>query len=182
LVVDAGRGAKTKLPSVISRLQFPHRWRAVLILDQRAQGAHGEMERNAFAALPIFPAASAAEICRLTLMQILPGVAEEDIAAFGAGVERLQEIVGDYFAPAQGGGRFTSAAVGRIMERLKAEGAHGVGQSSWGPTGFAFAADEREAELLAKEARADLEPGMEVIVSKALNAGALIEGDGGSPS
>jgi predicted sugar kinase len=33
--------------------------------------------------------------------------------------------------------------------RVLAEaGATGIGQSSWGPTGFAFAADEREARRL----------------------------------
>jgi predicted sugar kinase len=125
--------------------------------------------------LPLFPASAAAEICRLTLMQILPGAVEQDIVAFGAGVERLQEIVGDYFAPAQGGGRFVSAAVGRAMERLKKLGAHGIGQSSWGPTGFAFAASQGEAERLAGEARAKLEPALELRICQAVNHGAKIE-------
>ena len=125
--------------------------------------------------MPPFPEASAAEICRLTLMQILPAVAEVDIAGFGAGVERVQDIVGDHFAPAQGG-RFASAQVRRVAERLKARGAHGIGQSSWGPTGFAFAADDEEARRIAREARADCPPGIEIKVCKALNRGAEIVG------
>ena len=83
-------------------------------------------------------------------MQILPGAAERDLEAFGDGVGRVQEIVGDHFAPAQGGGRFISAAVGRVAARLKALGARGIGQSSWGPTGFAFASDPDHAEFLAR--------------------------------
>ena len=85
-------------------------------------------------------------------MQMLPGVAEADLEAFGDGVARIQEILGDHFAPAQGGGRFTSAPVGRVAARLKARGARGIGQSSWGPTGFAFASDPDEAQFLARRA------------------------------
>ena len=121
-----------------------------------------------------FPADAAAEICRRTLMQILAGAAEEDLEAFGDGVARVQEIVGDYFAPAQGGGRFTSAAVGRVAARLKALGAHGIGQSSWGPTGFAFASDPDHAEFLARRAGAEREPGVEITICNARNHGAEI--------
>jgi predicted sugar kinase len=39
------------------------------------------------------------------------------------------------------------------MDCLAREGAHGIGQSSWGPTGFAFAEGDREAERLAEIAR-----------------------------
>ena len=180
LVVDAGRGPATVVPPVIARLEFPREWRIVLVLDRTVRGAHGEVERRAFAGLPAFPALAAAEICRLTLMQILPGVAERDIEAFAAGVERLQEIVGVYFAPAQGGGRFTSAGVGRAMERMKACGARGIGQSSWGPTGFAFAADQDEAESLAQAAGAHDEPGLEVKICKALDRGVRVETNAGA--
>ena len=113
------------------------------------EGAHGEAERRAFAGLPHFPAEWAGEICRRTLMQILPGAAEGDFRAFSNGVSRVQEILGDYFACAQGGGRFSSAAVSRVAGRLASHGASGIGQSSWGPTGFAFAPDPDTAEFLA---------------------------------
>jgi beta-ribofuranosylaminobenzene 5'-phosphate synthase len=171
LVVDAGRGADTDLPPVVSHLPFPEDWRVILILDPRLKGAHGEEERLAFAALPPFPAASAAEICRRVLMQILPGAAERDLAAFGDGVARIQETLGDYFAPAQGGGRFTSAAVGRAALRLQGDGARGIGQSSWGPTGFAFAADDEQANFLARRAR-QCDDEIEIRISRALARGA----------
>jgi beta-RFAP synthase len=173
-VVDAGRGQNTELPPVVARLAFPTDWRIVLILDRRIEGVHGEAERKAFASLSPLSARQAADICRLTLMQILPGVAEHDIGAFGAGVERVQEIVGDHFAPVQGGGRFASAAVKRVAERLKARGARGTGQSSWGPTGFAFAADDDEAGFLVREAHADCEAGIEIKACAARNCGAEI--------
>ena len=37
-----------------------------------------------------------------------------------------------------------------VLARLDGAGAHGIGQSSWGPTGFAFAPSLEEAERLAK--------------------------------
>ena len=174
LVVDAGRGAADALPPVIARLPFPKDWRVILVTHPGLEGVHGEAERRAFADLPKFAADKAAEICRLTLMQILPGAAEADLAAFGDGIARVQEHVGDYFAPAQGGARFASPGVARVAARLTALGARGVGQSSWGPTGFAFAADPDEAEFVATRARLEAGSGVEILVSRARDHGALV--------
>ena len=178
LAVDAGRGSNTEIPPVVAWVSFPRDWRILLILDPRVAGAHGEAERRAFARLPPFPTDAASEICRRTLMQILPGAAEADLEAFGDGVARIQEILGDHFAPAQGGGRFTSAPVSRVAARLKALGARGIGQSSWGSTGFAFASDLDQAEFLARRARAECEPGMEIRICNARHRGAQIREEG----
>ena len=174
LVVDAGRGAIDALPPVIARLPFPKDWRVILVTHPGLEGVHGEAERRAFADLPKFAADKAAEICRLTLMQILPGAAEADLAAFGDGIARVQELVGDYFAPAQGCARFASPAVARVAARLAALGARGIGQSSWGPTGFAFVADPDEAEFVAARARQETDSGVEILVSRARDRGALV--------
>jgi beta-ribofuranosylaminobenzene 5'-phosphate synthase len=174
LAVDAGRGSNTEIPPVVAWMNFPRDWRILLILDPRVEGAHGAEEARAFSGLPPFPADAAGEVCRRTLMQILAGAAEEDLGAFGDGVARVQEIVGDHFAPAQGGGRYTSAAVGRVAQRLKTLGACGIGQSSWGPTGFAFASDPDHAEFLFRRASAEREPGVEIKICKARDQGAEI--------
>ena len=174
LAVDAGRGSNTEIPPVVAWVSFPRDWRILLILDPRVEGAHGAAEMRAFAQLPPFPADAASEICRRTLMQVLPGVAEVDFGAFGDGVARIQELLGDHFAPAQGGGRFTSEPVSRVARRLKALGAHGVGQSSWGPTGFAFASDPDHAQFLARRACAECEPEVEIRICNARDHGAEI--------
>ena len=171
LVVDAGRGAETDLPPVVANAQFPEDWRVLLVLDPTLKGVHGVDERRAFEKLPTFPAASAADICRRTLMQVLPGVLERDLDAFGSGIVEIQAILGDHFAPEQGGGRFISAAVGRVAERLRALGARGLGQSSWGPTGFAFARDADEAEYLRRNVD-DASSGLRILICKARNRGA----------
>ena len=82
------------------------------------------------------------------LMQALPALAQRDIESFGNAIGELQRITGDYFAPAQGG-RFASPAVAEALAWFESQGIAGVGQSSWGPTGFAIVAgDDRAAELV----------------------------------
>jgi beta-ribofuranosylaminobenzene 5'-phosphate synthase len=152
-VLDGGRGAATDVPPVLAHLRFPPDWRVVLLRDDGAAGAHGEAERAAFAALPAFPAQDSADLCRRALLQVLPGVAEADFAAFGEGVSAMQARLGDYFGPAQGGSRFTSLHVGRVVAALARAGVIGLGQSSWGPTGFVFARDPDEAAHWARLAQ-----------------------------
>lgn len=176
LIVDGGRGAGTTTPPVIARLPFPQDWRILLVSDPAAVGLHGAEERKAFAELAPLSEADAGRLCRLVLMQALPAAAEMDFAGFGAAITQIQEIVGDYFAPAQGGRRFTSAAVERLLARLAEAGATGIGQTSWGPTGFAFAPSEAEARRLAaltgREAEAS---GLDLSIVAGLDRGAKID-------
>jgi len=177
LIVDGGRGAQTKTPPAVARMEFPPEWRVIIVLNPRTEGLHGRDEQAAFAGLADFEAASAAEICRLVLIKALPALAEHDIGSFGDAIARLQEIAGNYFAPAQGGAPYASAAVARMMEDLRQHGARGIGQSSWGPTGFAFAADAKEARRLCdltQEKAAAL--GLDVAICEGVNHGALVEG------
>ncbi len=175
-IVDGGRGALDRSPPILVRADFPETWRVLLILDTRTTGVHGEAEAQAFARLPPLSEAAAAHVCRLVLMQLVPGLMEADIEAFGAAVTEIQSIVGGHFAAAQGGAPWTSPAVGRIAGKLKDAGAFGIGQSSWGPTGFAFAASkdiaERLYDSLIEAARAD---GLEILVGRGRNRGASIE-------
>jgi beta-RFAP synthase len=175
-IVDGGRGKADHPPPVLVQMPFPADWRVILVFDRKAQGAHGDRETQAFAALPVFPDAKAQELCRLVLMQLLPGLKETDIAAFGAALTRIQEIVGGHFASAQGGSPWTSPTVGKLVQRLAEGGATGIGQTSWGPTGFAFVSSEAAAaslyHSLVGEATA---MGLEMTVARGRNTGALIE-------
>jgi beta-RFAP synthase len=175
-IVDAGRGTHDSSPPVVVQTAFPAAWRALLIMDNRTAGVHGDAESEAFAALPPMPEATAAHVCRLVLLQLVPGLMETDIAAFGAALTEIQRIVGEHFAGAQGGSPWSSPAVGRVIEKLRAEGAYGIGQSSWGPTGFAFAPTQEIAARLYDScigaARAE---GLEILIAEGRNRGASIE-------
>jgi beta-ribofuranosylaminobenzene 5'-phosphate synthase len=154
LVVDGG-SAKNGLPApIVSHLRFPDHWRVIVVLDPARRGIHGAAELEAFTRLPPFSDGDAGRLCRLVIMKMLPAVVEEDIVSFGSAITDIQSCVGGYFAPAQGGSAFTSPDVAAVLAALADEGAVGIGQSSWGPTGFAFAASEEEARRLAGMARA----------------------------
>jgi beta-RFAP synthase len=147
LVVDGGRGKLSEPPPLLVRMAVPEAWRVLVVLDRQRQGLSGSRERAAFDSLGPMDAAVSGAICRLVLMQALPALAEQDFAGFGAAITAIQGYVGDYFAPCQGG-RFTSPEVGAALRVLAEAGATGIGQSSWGPTGFAFAASDGEARRL----------------------------------
>jgi len=144
-ILDGGRGTQDHPPPVVARIAFPEAWRLVLLFDPGHQGLHGAAEIQAFKNLPVFPERLAARLCHITLMRALPALAEADLEPFGQAITELQETVGDHFAPAQGG-RFTSQAVTTALDHLGALGAHCRGQSSWGPTGFVIAPDEKTAQ------------------------------------
>lgn len=174
LVVDGGRGGRAEPPPLLARLPVPEAWRVLLVLDRDRAGLAGPQERSAFDALaPMDPAVSGA-ICRLVLMQALPALAEQDLAGFGSAITAIQNHAGDYFAPSQGG-RFTSPLVGDAMRVLAEAGATGIGQSSWGPTGFAFAANDSEADRLALNLQQrGLTKRLDLLVCRVLNHGASV--------
>ncbi len=151
-LVDGGKGAGDEPPPIIARVDFPADWRIVLVLERASRGLHGEAETAAFRSLPEFPEALASGLCRLMMMQALPALAECDFESFGSAIGELQRLTGDYFAPAQGG-RFASPAVAEALAWIERQGIAGVGQSSWGPTGFAIVADEDRANTLLRAAQ-----------------------------
>jgi beta-RFAP synthase len=158
MLVDGGPGADGQPAPVLSRVALPEAWRIVVVLDSQHRGLSGHEEKQAIAALPPMPQAVAADICHQVLMRVLPGAACADFAPFAAGVTRLQQQLGAHFAPAQGGEPYTSPAVGRLVRWIgdAAGGASGaaIGQSSWGPTGFAILPSQPQAEALVDAARA----------------------------
>ena len=176
LVVDGGRGPDNLPAPIISHVPVPESWGVLVLLDPARQGLHGRDEVAAFAALVPFPAEEAARLCRLVMMKLLPSLAERDLAGFAAAVQELQMRLGDYYASVQGGHRFTSPAVAAALDVLAREGALGIGQSSWGPTGFAFARSRAEATRLASLIRQRAEgEGLDIRVCGALNRGAEIK-------
>ncbi|MCI0653121.1 MAG: GHMP kinase [Methylococcaceae bacterium] len=147
LIVDGGRSEETETPPIICRIHVPEQWRFILVFDKRGQGLNGAQEIEAFQRLKSFPEASSARICHLLLMKGLPALAEQKIEGFGQVITEIQQSVGDYFAPAQGG-RFMSREVEAAITWLGARGAVAMGQSSWGPTGFCAVEYETHARDL----------------------------------
>ncbi|MFC7400491.1 beta-ribofuranosylaminobenzene 5'-phosphate synthase family protein [Chelatococcus sp. GCM10030263] len=175
-ILDGGRDAGEAPPPLLARLPVPEDWRILLVLDPALQGVHGSAETEAFKRLPPFPAELAGHLCRLAIMRVLPALVAGDVDEFGRGIAEIQRRVGDHFAPVQGG-RFTSPRVAEVLAALEARGITGVGQSSWGPTGFAFLGSAQAAAALARElsARYGGEGGLQFITTCGVNHGAHIE-------
>jgi beta-RFAP synthase len=173
VIVDAGKDDRMEPPPVVARLPFPDDWRVLLIFDRAELGLHGEDEIAAFHTLPPFPATAAGEICRRVLMGVMPALIEHDLPAFGAAISAIQLIVGGHFAPAQGG-VFTSRRVAALADGLAEAGAVGIGQSSWGPTGFAFAPSQAAAMAMVEAVRATAPQDTEIRIVQGRNAGARI--------
>jgi len=173
VIVDAGNDGSGRPPPVVARLPFPDAWRVILVHDTAQHGLHGEDEAAAFRALPVFAASGVGEICRHVLTGVMPALSEQDLPAFGRAITAIQLLVGTHFAPAQGG-LFTSKRVAALVERLSDAGAVGIGQSSWGPTGFAFASSESAALEMVAAARKVAGDGIDIRIVKGRNAGAQI--------
>jgi beta-ribofuranosylaminobenzene 5'-phosphate synthase len=181
LIVDGGpaRGAQpheARMPPLLFRQPFPDAWRVVLIDDTALEGLHGDAEKRGLAALPPFPQTLAAHLCHLVLMRVLPGLAEQDFDAFADGISAVQQTIGEYFAPVQGGGVCTSPAVGRALRAIADAQKAGIGQTSWGPTGFAIVrgVDAAERALAAARAATRDAPSVTCAVTLGRNRGAAL--------
>jgi len=178
LLLDGGPRADGSPAPVLAHLCLPAAWRVLLVIDPRVQGLSGAAEKAALAQLPPLSRAAAAEICHQVLMRVLPGAAGAEFTPFAAGVSRMQEVLGEHFAPAQGGHAFASEAVGRLLRWIARRGVAGIGQSSWGSAGFAFLPSEAQARALLAEAGVAgiLDPALAVQVVRPRNHGALVSG------
>ncbi len=112
----------------------------------------------------------------MTLMMALPALAEADLDRFAMAVAALQQAVGDHFTPMQGG-RFASPLVAEVLAWLETRGLRGVGQSSWGPTGFAIVGSAGEAEALLTQAlsRWPASSGLAFAVTSGRNRGGVVD-------
>lgn len=174
VVLDEGP-RNGNLPKLVSRLPFPSEWRVLLIFDAEARGLAGASETAAFDALPDFPESETDELYRRIVQSALPALAAGDFTTFCEHVGYLQACMGAYFAPLQGG-LYASQRVGAVLEWLRSQGVIGLGQSSWGPTGFAFVASEHEGRALLDRVRAHVKhPGLGLELAKGRNEGAKVE-------
>jgi beta-RFAP synthase len=179
LIVDGGRSRDGEVPPLLARASFPNDWPVLIVQPAGSGGLHGIDESQAFAKLPPISRGAVDANCRLVLHEILPAVLQHDLEAFGAALSELQQRVGAAFAPAQGGIYATPQAA-LIVKELKNLGFVGIGQSSWGPTIYAFSAMPRtEVDCLADRLRARFGLARSaVFCTKAANRGAVFGCEG----
>jgi beta-RFAP synthase len=175
LIWERGRPEGSLLSPLSDRATLPAEWRIVLVAPLAGEGLSGDDERRAFALLPAVPPPISQRLEALAEEGALPAARAADLKAFGGAVHEYGRIAGECFGAIQGG-PYASPRVGELVEALSACGGHGVGQSSWGPTVFAFTPDESSARALVKNLRKRWRgPAFEATISAADNRGAIIE-------
>lgn len=172
-LVDGGRSEETETPPLIARLSIPSSWRWLLIFDRRQQGLHGELEQQAFRRPGFFPPSQVDALLR-RLWLGLSALAEGKLDPFAELIDAVQEANGHYFAPIQGG-FYTSSAVAEALTSLREKGYRGLGQSSWGPTGFCLMPSQEEAEQVQTDLQERFGTTLRFAVVASRNRGAEIE-------
>jgi beta-ribofuranosylaminobenzene 5'-phosphate synthase len=157
---------------LLARYAMPDDWHCVLAIPTADPGLSGPAEEEAFARLRPDPT-RAALIAQLVLTALLPGLADRDLCEFGAALTRLQQLVGETFAPAQGGVFHPRA--GGLVEAMLRLGAAGVGQSSWGPAVYGIVGGEDVGRELVSRMTTELAGRGRVELVRFDNRGARVE-------
>ncbi|MCG6158080.1 hypothetical protein [Rubinisphaera margarita] len=148
---------------------LPETWRFVLVTPDQIAGYSGEQEERAFQSMP--------EIApdRLDELEDLLQTIEEDCSSFKAFSETLQRfgnLVGDTFAPVQGG-RFRHPVCETIFDCFEQAGIQGIAQSSWGPTMFGVCKDDDSVQAVIERVFSTV-PSATVRITRAGNRGATV--------
>ena len=173
LVVEGGvRSGVQQAAPLLARYAMPDEWHCVLAIPSADPGLSGPAEEEAFARLRPDPT-RAALIAQLVLTSLLPGLADRDLTEFGAALTRVQRLVGEAFAPAQGGVFHPRA--GALVEAMLRLGAAGAGQSSWGPAVYGVVGSDEAGRDLVSRMEAELDGGGSVELVRFDNRGARVE-------
>lgn len=174
LLVEAGKRSTEQVSPAISRVTWPHEWQLLLVRPINVVGLCGASEVQAFADLPPMPDAISARLCQITLLELLPAVLEADFETSAEALFQFGRLVGEYFAPAQGG-TYSTPRIRDLVLHLRGQGIRGVGQSSWGPTAFVMCPNSSMAEALRDDLLRTGWGDCEILCVAARNAGAKVE-------
>lgn len=146
LIIDGGHLPNESLGQLAYRVDVPSEWRIALIIAG-GTGRSGNSEDQTIASLPAVPSETTAKLEEIAIEQIKPALENSSFAEFAEAVFEYGKLAGDCFAPAQGG-TYSSPQTAELVAWLREQGIAGVGQSSWGPTVFAFLPNEAAAKEL----------------------------------
>ncbi len=175
-VVDGGKRTDgTGYPALIYQKPFPDDWRFIVAIPNVTKGLSNSEEKSAFKKLPPMEQGEVAKICRLTMLKLLPAIAEKDIESFGEALTAIQIVTGNYFAHVQGG-TYSNPGIAETLGFIKGLGAYGFGQSSWGPAVYGIVKQEQAKPAL-KKLQAYLAKGFggEAFIAKGNNRGAIVK-------
>lgn len=114
------------------------------------------------------------ELVECLMKQIVPSIKTTRFAIFAEQLERYGDLVGQFYAPAQGD-VFANPAIRKLVQQLRSLKISGAAQSSWGP-GICIPAD---SDLHAQEIRRQIPEAIDgvrilVTITEPLNTGATL--------
>ncbi len=180
-IVERGKLPGETLSPLDVRLDLPENWTIVLIfpapvLEGPSAGLSGKAEYRAFATLPAVPPEVTRDMARELQYRLLPAVAAEDFDSFAESLYQYGHLAGQCFAPIQEG-PYHSPLAAKWVAQLRSRGVRGVGQSSWGPTLFAFQPDPESAQHLAQTLAAEWNLNKsQLLITGPCNQGACFSG------
>lgn len=146
---EAPARGKWTVPAVAARHRVPDDWRFLLVVPDAAPGKDGsEEDASMRSAVEAADPGLADRISGVVTRRVLPALASEDVAAFGAAVAEVGRLNGAWYADEQGG--VYRPPVGGIVDALAGSPAvSGAGQSSWGPAVYGVTDRSRAEDALA---------------------------------
>ncbi|MGC1275085.1 MAG: hypothetical protein WBC44_15375 [Planctomycetaceae bacterium] len=173
-VVDAGIRRRAGLETGVACRKVPSEWRFVVVDPQGRVGPSGMAETSGFAALPPMPRNMPQLLLDLVATTILPGLDDADFLRFARGVAEFNRLVGEHFAPVQGG-VYAHPLIRELSQRLAETSWPHLAQSSWGPAAVVFCESDESARTLVAFLGRQITPDQaSVFVAAAKNDGAEI--------
>ena len=159
-IVDGGHRTEKRdgIPPLLFRFDVPSDWMFVIGLPKIPQKWSGEVEDKTFQDIKLPSRDLGGCISRVLLLQMIPSLLEKNIQLFGAAMTSIDRMFGEYWSESQGG-VFSHPIIQSCVEFLLENGAHGVGQSSWGPTLYGIVEGESEAQNIAEKLEGYLNTG-----------------------
>lgn len=163
LIIDAGKSKDDEIAPIVVRTWIPEEWRIVLIQPALEPGIHGSVEIEAFQEKIVIPPKTTDRLSKIALDELAPAVDARDFKTFSEAVYLINRFSGECFAPVQGG-VYAHPRLEEIVADSRQLGCLGVGQSSWGPTLFAFQRDEDDAKDFIDELSA-IHPDLDFLIA-----------------
>jgi beta-ribofuranosylaminobenzene 5'-phosphate synthase len=164
------------IPPLIFRADFPEDWRFVIVRPLEApKSPDKEVEEDAFRALREgkVPAELIHKGYFVLAAKLLPALLERDAVAFGKALTEIQMTVGRIYQPVQES--IFNPASQWLIPILNRSGALGIGQSSWGPSVYAFTDNPDDAQRIAEQLKVETRESAEVKLVGADNSGATVK-------
>lgn len=172
-ILDLGEAAPRFEPQTFGKTTR-NTWRLILVDPATCDTVSGPTECDAFAALPPMPPGIADRLASLATDMIVPALETSDFQAFASAVSEFNRLVGEHFAPVQGG-VYAHPLIRELARTLADTDWPYLAQSSWGPAAAVFCESEASAEALQRFLGERIAPGeAHLFIAAPLNRGAEV--------